>query len=311
MRASASTQHQGRQRRRNGRRRTAPRSCSRANRASAERSSTRSRSSTCRSTGGPTPTWHCSARGCDVRDRGLPRRIVQRQRAAQRGQQLHPRRRRQQLVRHQQPGLLQPGRAGVAGRRRGVQGPDQQLQRRVRAHRRRGDQRLDAQRHQRVPRDGVGIQPQHGAERGRLLQADERREAQAASQPVRRRVRRPDRAQPHVLLRRLRRLPPDLADGRPSPASRRSPSARATSASRFRIRSPARSTPTASFRRVRSPRSRRRCSPTCPRPRCPGISNNFDSLPRREDFNDKYDIKVDHQFSSRMTTFVRWSATAR
>jgi hypothetical protein len=44
-----------------------------------------------------------------------------------------------------------------------------------------------------------------------------------------------------------------------------------------------------------------------PAPTLPGISNNFDSLPRREDFNDKFDVKVDHQFSSRMTTFVRVS----
>ena len=38
----------------------------------------------------------------------------------------------------------------------GVQGPDQQLQRRVRPHRRRGGQRLDAQRHQPVPRHRAG-----------------------------------------------------------------------------------------------------------------------------------------------------------
>jgi hypothetical protein len=44
-----------------------------------------------------------------------------------------------------------------------------------------------------------------------------------------------------------------------------------------------------------------------PTPTLPGVSNNFDSLPRREDFNDKYDIKVDHQFSTRMTLFGRFS----
>ena len=44
-----------------------------------------------------------------------------------------------------------------------------------------------------------------------------------------------------------------------------------------------------------------------PEPTLPGTSNNFDSLPRREDFNDKYDIKIDHQFSSRMTLFGRFS----
>jgi hypothetical protein len=44
-----------------------------------------------------------------------------------------------------------------------------------------------------------------------------------------------------------------------------------------------------------------------PAPTLPGTANNFDSLPRREDFNDKYDIKVDHQFGPRMTAFGRWS----
>ena len=44
-----------------------------------------------------------------------------------------------------------------------------------------------------------------------------------------------------------------------------------------------------------------------PEPTLPGTSNNFDSLPRREDFNDKFDVKVDHQFSSRLTMFGRYS----
>jgi hypothetical protein len=44
-----------------------------------------------------------------------------------------------------------------------------------------------------------------------------------------------------------------------------------------------------------------------PDPTRPGIANNFDSLPRREDFNDKFDVKVDHQFSTRMTAFGRFS----
>src|SRR3982751_4254917 len=44
-----------------------------------------------------------------------------------------------------------------------------------------------------------------------------------------------------------------------------------------------------------------------PNPTQPGVANNFDSLPRRQDYNDKYDIKVDHQFSSRMSAFGRWS----
>ncbi len=38
-----------------------------------------------------------------------------------------------------------------------------------------------------------------------------------------------------------------------------------------------------------------------------GTSNNFESLPRRQDYNDKYDVKVDHTFTTRMTAFGRWS----
>ncbi len=44
-----------------------------------------------------------------------------------------------------------------------------------------------------------------------------------------------------------------------------------------------------------------------PAPTLPGISNNFDSLPRRQDYNDKFDVKVDHQFGRGMTAFVRVS----
>jgi hypothetical protein len=44
-----------------------------------------------------------------------------------------------------------------------------------------------------------------------------------------------------------------------------------------------------------------------PAPTLPGIANNFDSLPERQDYNDKFDVKFDHQFSSRMTSFVRVS----
>ncbi len=44
-----------------------------------------------------------------------------------------------------------------------------------------------------------------------------------------------------------------------------------------------------------------------PAPTRAGISNNFDSLPRRQDFNNKWDGKVDHQFAPGMTAFVRVS----
>ncbi len=44
-----------------------------------------------------------------------------------------------------------------------------------------------------------------------------------------------------------------------------------------------------------------------PAPTRPGISNNFDSLPRREDFNDKFDIKFDQKLNAATTTFFRFS----
>ena len=74
---------------------------------------------------------------------------VQRQRAAQHVQQLPDRRRRQQRLRHQQPGLLEPGDAAAAGRHRRVQGRHQQHERRVRPRGRGDDQRQLPQRHQR------------------------------------------------------------------------------------------------------------------------------------------------------------------
>ena len=44
-----------------------------------------------------------------------------------------------------------------------------------------------------------------------------------------------------------------------------------------------------------------------PEPTRAGTSNNFDSLPRRQDYNDKVDIKVDQQFSPATSAFVRFS----
>ena len=44
-----------------------------------------------------------------------------------------------------------------------------------------------------------------------------------------------------------------------------------------------------------------------PAPTRPGISNNFDSLPEATNRNNKFDVKIDHQFSSRMTAFGRVS----
>ena len=44
-----------------------------------------------------------------------------------------------------------------------------------------------------------------------------------------------------------------------------------------------------------------------PEPTRPGVSNNFDSLPRRQDYNDKFDIKFDQQINSATSTFIRYS----
>ncbi len=58
----------------------------------------------------------------------------------------------------------------------------------------------------------LGVPSQHRAQRHRLFQALLRRQADASAQPVRLRLRRANHPQPHVLLRRLRRLPADLPD---------------------------------------------------------------------------------------------------
>jgi hypothetical protein len=44
-----------------------------------------------------------------------------------------------------------------------------------------------------------------------------------------------------------------------------------------------------------------------PAPTRPGIANNFDSLPRRQDNNDKFDIKLDHHFGGATNAVVRVS----
>src|SRR6266540_1522011 len=44
-----------------------------------------------------------------------------------------------------------------------------------------------------------------------------------------------------------------------------------------------------------------------PNPTLPGVTNNFDSLPEATNKNDKFDVKIDHQFSSAMTAFGRVS----
>jgi hypothetical protein len=44
-----------------------------------------------------------------------------------------------------------------------------------------------------------------------------------------------------------------------------------------------------------------------PAPTRPGIANNFDSLPEATNKNNKFDVKIDHQFNSRLTAFGRVS----
>lgn len=44
-----------------------------------------------------------------------------------------------------------------------------------------------------------------------------------------------------------------------------------------------------------------------PAPTRAGLSNNFDSLPRQESFNDKFDIKFDQKLNAATTTFFRFS----
>ena len=138
--------------------------------------------------------------------RHAARRRVQRERPSQHVQQLSDRRRRQQRVRHQQSGILQSGDAAGARRHLGVSGRHQQRQRRIRTRGGRHDQRGVSQRRQSVSRQRLGVRARYEDECGRLLQAGDRK-ADAEPQSVRRDVRRPDRQEQGILLRRLRRVP--------------------------------------------------------------------------------------------------------
>lgn len=44
-----------------------------------------------------------------------------------------------------------------------------------------------------------------------------------------------------------------------------------------------------------------------PLPTTAGTSNNYDALPRRQEYNDKFDVKIDQQLRSGTTSFVRFS----
>ena len=44
-----------------------------------------------------------------------------------------------------------------------------------------------------------------------------------------------------------------------------------------------------------------------PAPNKPGFANNFEALPRRKEYSDKADVKIDHNFSNRLSAFGRVS----
>ena len=104
--------------------------------------------------------------------------------------------------RHQHDGVAQHRQhPAQPGRHSGIQGPDQQLQRGVRAFRQRRHQRHHEGRHQRVQRIGLRVPARRIAERQGLgLPA---RQAAAQPQSVRRHPRRPDRTQQDLLFRLL------------------------------------------------------------------------------------------------------------
>ena len=84
---------------------------------------------------------------------------LQRERASQHVQQFPDRRHRQQRLRDQQPGVLEPGHAAAAGRDRRVQGRHEQHERGIRPRRRCDDQRQLPERHEPAARERVGVPP--------------------------------------------------------------------------------------------------------------------------------------------------------
>ena len=85
----------------------------------------------------------------------------------------------------------------------GIQDREQQPAGRVRPLQRRRRQPDDQVRQQRVSRHRLRVPPQRGAERPQLLRLDQSGQAALPAQPVRRRRRRADSDESHVLLRRL------------------------------------------------------------------------------------------------------------
>ena len=141
-----------------------------------------------------------------------------------------------------------------------------------------------------------------------LLQSDDRREAEVRSQPVRLRLRRPDRPQPHVLLHRLRGLPPDDEDadvrhhpddGACAPGILGKPIFNPLTGETYADGV----IPASAITLVRAEGAGRPAGADARRHR----QQLRLAAASATNFNDKYDVKVDHQFSSRMTAFGRVS----
>ena len=146
-----------------------------------------------------------SARHAEARERQFQGR-AERQRQSHLQQRLPARRRRQHLVLELVPRRKRAARPAVDRSASGVQDSDQRLLGRVRPQLRRGRQCHDQVRHQPAARQRLRVPQGRCARRQQLFfEAAGSAQAEAQAQPVRRRDRRTDRAQPDVLVRRLRR----------------------------------------------------------------------------------------------------------
>ena len=177
-----------------------------------------------------------AARNAKRRHRRRGHRRPHRQPAAQRTQLRQPgephrrRRRFRRLVRGQrrahavsadlvrrrlgdQQPRQRPDDVPVGGRGGGIQGPVEQLHRGIRRPRRRERPGAAEVGREPVPRRGVRLHPQRPLRRPQLLHAGAAAEADAGSQPVRRRAGRPDRAREDVLHGLVSGAARDARDG--------------------------------------------------------------------------------------------------
>ena len=112
---------------------------------------------------------------------------------------------------------------------------------------------------------------------------------------------------PRVLLRQLRRLPPGAAHG---DVLERADDGAAAGHHGQAGREPADRCGLCRRRhsgRRRSRRSRARCSPGCRRRRAPASRTTTTRCRAAQDYNDKFDVKVDQQLSTATSAFVRFS----